>query len=238
MRRMIYRILFLLCVSIVTMSTVIWAAPKEMDLRVNDPGVSSEWAVGSTNNVKWALKGGEWTGTVAISLQRAGWVNARMVLAESVPIGTGRTGSFKWIVPIDLPPGDNYSVTVMADNGIGETSPDFKIIPGKAAGVKLVLDAPPKGTEKWTTGSAVTIRWSYAGNPGSTVKLVLLKKDDGAVTTIAEVAAVGVDGKGHLMWTVPAGLKPGSDYRLGITSTSNAFYQDTSKEPIIVTATK
>lgn len=238
MVRRIRRFFLLLCVSIVTVSTVLCAAPKEMDLRVNDPGASSEWAVGSTNNVKWTLKGGEWTGTVAISVQRVGWVNARMVLADAVPIGTGRVGSFKWLVPLDLPPGDNYSVTVMADNGIGETSPDFKILPGKAAGVKLVLDALPKGLDKWAAGNVVPIRWSYAGNLGATVKLVLVKKDDGTVTTIAEVAAVGVDGKGQLQWTVPAGLKPGSDYRIGIASTTNAFFQDTSKDPITLTATK
>lgn len=214
-----------------------YAAPKEMDLRVTDPGGSSEWAAGSSNTIKWNLKG-EWAGTVTISLQRVGWVNARMTIADTAPIGVGKTGAYKWSIPADLPIGDNYSVTVTADNGIGETSNEFKLIAGKGAASKLALEPLPKGGDKWLQGSAVNLRWTYAGNIGPTVKLVLLKKDEGIVAVIAEVAAAGVDGKGQFQWTVPAGLKPGGDFRVGIASTTNPFFQDTSKEAITLTTTK
>lgn len=230
-----YVLIVLLCTMLA--ANCAYGAPKEMDLRVTDPGGSSEWAVGSANTIKWSLKG-EWTGAVTISLQRVGWVNARMTITEAAPIGTGKTGSFKWPVPADLPIGDNYSVTVTADNGIGETSNEFKIVLGKGAASKLALEPLPKGGEKWMQGSAVNIRWSYAGNAGPTVKLVLLKKEEGIVAVIAEVAPTGVDGKGQLPWTVPVGLKPGGDLRIGIASTTNPFFQDTSKETIVVTTAK
>ena len=222
---------------LIFISVAVSAAPKEMDLHISDPGGSAEWAVGSTNTIKWNLKG-EWSGNVSISIQRVGLVNARMVIVETAPIGVGKTGSYKWATPADLPIGENYSITVTADNGIGETSAEFKVVQGKGTPSKLVIDALPKNGDKWTQGAVVPIRWSYAGNLGSTVKLVLMNKDEGIVAVIAEVASVGTGGKGQFQWTVPANIKPGNDYRVGIASLTNPFFQDTSKEPITIMAVK
>jgi len=112
------------------------AAPKEMSLRVTSPQAESQWTVGTNNTVKWSFRG-ELGSTVSLSLQRVGWVNARMNLAEVAPIGQNRAGSFKWFVPAELPPGGNYTLTVIAENGIGDSSGEFSLVAGKTPLITL-----------------------------------------------------------------------------------------------------
>ena len=52
-----------------------------MNLKVGDPGTGAEWTIGSVNAVKWSFRG-DLGQTVMIRLQRLGWVNAQMTLAE------------------------------------------------------------------------------------------------------------------------------------------------------------
>ena len=230
----------LVCVVLVGLMLLLtpaaWAGPKDMSLRVTDPGKAAEWLVGATNNLKWSFSG-ELGPSVTIRLQRNGWVNARIILFEAAPIGANRSGSFKWKTPADLPPGENYTVSVTAENGIGDTSAEFKLIAGKTPVTTLTLDALPKGSARWVSGATVSLRWSYAGNPGPTVKLALIKKEVGVVAVIAEATPLGIDGKGRLDWTVPK-VALGNDYYIGIVSTTNVFYQDMGKEPVVITAAK
>jgi hypothetical protein len=87
--------------------------------------------------------------------------------------------------------------------------------------------ASPNGGESLRIGRSQTIRWSYTGQPGSKVKIQLLKNGS-AVQTIAKSAAIGVSGQGAYTWTPSYRLKPGSVYQIRITSTTNGAYADTS----------
>ncbi len=225
----------LILVMLMTISAA-WAAPAEMNLKVAEPGASTEWTIGATNTVKWSFRG-EPGQTVLIRLQRVGWVNVQKILAEAAPIGANRSGTFKWQTPADLPPGDDYSMTVMAENGLSDTSELFKLTAGKTPVNKLSLDSLPKGGDKWTPGSKVVIRWSYAGDPGPNVKVALIKMDEGAVTVLAPSVPTGSGGKGSMEWTVLP-LKPGTDYYIGIVSNTNAFFQDKGKSPVAIGASK
>ena len=69
------------------------------------------------------------------------------------------------------------------------------------------------------------------------MKLALINKTDSELIPIVESIPIGVDGKGRYEWTVPK-LKPGGDYYIAIASTTNAFYQDLGKTPVIISATK
>ena len=227
------RIIFLGAAFLLFLSSGGWAASNEMDLKVTEPGPATEWTLGVVNPVKWSFRG-EPGPTVTIGLQRQGWVNARMTLAEAVPIGSGRNGSFKWVTPAGLPPGGQYSVTVTAENGIGDTSGEFKLVAGKTAATQISLVPAPRGGERWTVDSVATIRWTYAGNPGQTVRLALIRKEEGSVIPIAASVPLGADGKGSHEWKVPA-LKPGNDYYVGIVSNSNAFCQDLGTAPVTIT---
>jgi len=73
-------------------------------LKVKEPGEATNFVVGAANMIKWSFRG-ELGQNVAIRLQRAGWVNARMTLSEATPVGANGSGSFKWNTPADLPPG-------------------------------------------------------------------------------------------------------------------------------------
>lgn len=230
------RVVFLaFSILLLLMSTGL-AAPKEMTLRVTEPGESTEWILGTANTIKWSFRG-ELGQNVTIRLQRAGWVNARMTLSEAAPLGAGKSGSFKWDIPADLPPGGKYTITVTAENGIGDMSGEFTFVAGKTPVTRILLTDPPKGGERWSVGTPVTIRWKFTGSPGQTVKLALIKKEEGSVTEISSSVPIGVDEKGLYEWKVPA-LKPGNDYYIGIASNSNAFYQDMGTAPVVITATR
>ena len=85
----------------------------------------------------------------------------------------------------------------------------------------------PNGGESWTRGSKQTIRWTYAGNPGSSVKIELLK--GGALNgTITSSVSRGSNGNGSYSWRISSTQATGSDYTIRITSTSNSNYKDTS----------
>ena len=212
------------------------AAPKEMTLKVTEPGESTEWTLGAVNTVKWSFRG-ELGKLVSIRLQRQGWVLARQTLTEGTALGNERSGTFKWTTPAELPPGGRYTVSVTAENGIGDMSGEFRLVAGKAPVTQLSLAAPPKGEERWIVGSPSVIRWTFTGKPGPTVKLALIQKQTGDVIPITGSASIGVDGKGSYEWKVPA-LKPGNDYFVGIASNSNAFYQDMGAAPVSISATR
>ena len=223
------------------MASLLWtsialAGPKEMTLKVTEPGESTEWTLGAVNTVKWSFRG-ELGKLVSVRLQRQGWVLARQTLAEGTALGNERSGTFKWTTPADLPPGGHYTVSVTAENGIGDMSGEFRLVAGKAPVTQLSLAAPPKGEERWIVGSLSVIRWTFTGKPGTTVKLALIQKQTGDVIPITASTSIGVDGKGAYEWKVPA-LKPGNDYFVGIASNSNAFYQDMGAAPVSISATR
>ena len=85
----------------------------------------------------------------------------------------------------------------------------------------------PNGGETWKKKTTATIRWSYLGNPGSSVKIELLK--GGALNkTITKSTAIGSGGNGSFSWKVPDSQAAGSDYRIRVTSTTSGSYTDTS----------
>jgi hypothetical protein len=85
----------------------------------------------------------------------------------------------------------------------------------------------PNGGESWLRGSTYTIQWTYAGNPGTKVKIELLK--GGAVNrTITSSTSIGSSGSGSYSWRVPSNQATGTDYAIRVTSTTNVNYKDTS----------
>jgi hypothetical protein len=85
----------------------------------------------------------------------------------------------------------------------------------------------PNGGESWSPGSTNTIQWIYSGNPGSNVKIELLKSG-AVVRTIANNTSIGSSGSGSYSWKVQNNQTAGTDYTIRITSTSNGNYTDTS----------
>jgi len=93
------------------------------------------------------------------------------------------------------------------------------------AGIAVVS---PNGGENWQAGTSHAITWTYTGNPGSKVKIELLK--NGALkSTITTKASIGTGGKGIYNWKISRSLTPGTDYRIRVTSVTNSSATDTSE---------
>jgi hypothetical protein len=94
---------------------------------------------------------------------------------------------------------------------------------------QYIMVTVPNGGESWARGTTQTIKWTYAGNPGSYVKIELLKAGvlNRIITTKTSVESKGA---GSYSWKVPRSQVTGSDYKIRITSTTNSNYTDTSNE--------
>ena len=87
----------------------------------------------------------------------------------------------------------------------------------------------PNGGENLKAGSMYLITWTYTGNPGTTVRIELLR--NGLLnSTITYGASAGAGGNGSYSWTVPSGrgVTYGGGYQIKVTSTSNSAYTDVS----------
>ncbi len=96
-----------------------------------------------------------------------------------------------------------------------------------AAFMQYITVSSPNGGEVWDRRAKYSIQWSYAGNPGPYVNIYLLQNGS-VVRTIASGVPIGSNGSGSHNWEIPSRISPGSDYKVRITSTSNANYTDVS----------
>ena len=92
----------------------------------------------------------------------------------------------------------------------------------------------PNGGENWAAGTTQTISWTYAGSPGTYVKIELFK---GGVLnrTITSSRSIGTGGSGSYSWPIPSTQAGGSDYQVKVTSTTNSAYTDTSNANFTIT---
>ena len=79
----------------------------------------------------------------------------------------------------------------------------------------------------WTRGTTQTIRWNSSGNPGTYVKIELLK---GGVLNRVIIASTPNDGTHP--WLILPTQAPGTDYKVRITT--GAGYTDTSDDDFTI----
>jgi peroxiredoxin len=87
----------------------------------------------------------------------------------------------------------------------------------------------PNGGENWVRGTVHTITWSSFGSPGTYVKIELLKSG-----IVNKIIASSTANDGSYSWTIGTG-NLGTDYRIRITSTSNAAITDSSDNNFAIT---
>jgi len=88
----------------------------------------------------------------------------------------------------------------------------------------------PNGGEVWKRNTYQTIQWKYYGDPGSSVKIELLKGSTVYPVPQFGTVSIGSNGKGSYRFLV---TQPAGSYKVRITSSkgfgqSSAFYMDTS----------
>lgn len=107
------------------------------------------------------------------------------------------------------------------------TGLNFSATPVIPASLTVVA---PNGGENLKAGTSYSIVWNYTGNPGSKVKIEILK--NGLVDrTITSKASLGNGGSGSYTWKISRAQVAGTDYRIRITgtaSTTTGLSTDTS----------
>ena len=106
-----------------------------------------------------------------------------------------------------------------------------------AATTPSITVTSPDGGETWQRGTSHTVTWSYTGNPGSNVKLVLVKGGTEVGTIIASTS-IGSGGTGSYTWDISsgAGLSTGSDFKVSVQSISQPTIKDVSNNCFTLTS--
>lgn len=93
-------------------------------------------------------------------------------------------------------------------------------------GADSIILTSPNGNENWPGGPR-QIEWQFSGNPGSTVRLELLKNDT-LDSIIADSVPIGADGRGAFTWTIPTDSLFSQFAKVRIVSDSRPDISDTS----------
>ncbi len=189
------------------------------------PNGGENWQAGTTTAITWTYTGNP--GNVKIELFKGGLLNR--TISASASVGAGGNGSFNWAIPSDQTTGPDFRITVtsISDGTVTDTSiSNFTISPPPIAPPPITVVAP-NGGENWTRGTIRTITWTYTGNPGTFLKIELLK---GGVlnSTITTFASAGINGNGSFTWFIPFNQATGNNYQIRVTSTSNGTITDMS----------
>jgi len=190
-------------------------------IKVESPQSRATWEQGKTYSLNWT-----YTGFVGpeVKIELVDGETVVTTIAESVSVGTEGVGSTYWTIPAAVPGGDNYRVKIVSlmIPAISALSESFTI-----SGKNITVTVPAGG-ETWYVGTQENVRWTYTGNPGSTVRVDLLKGSR-VVGTITPNRWLGSSGEGFQTWSLPLSLKPGNDYRIRVRSNIYPKVEDTSE---------
>ena len=90
------------------------------------------------------------------------------------------------------------------------------------------------GGESWQKSVPQTVTWSFTADPGPNVTIQVVSSIQRRgrirqrVKTIAAGVPIGAGGAGSFNWNINRRLRPGSNYKLKITSTTNPAFTDMS----------
>jgi hypothetical protein len=164
-----------------------------------------------------------------VKLNRTGYAD---IIATGVTVikSSTVTGS----VPITHQPSGLRNVVVSNPDGqAGMMVTGFTV--SQAPETEPIIAIVPNGGANWKQGSIQTVKWSYTGSPRSKVKIELLKG-----TTVNQIinasTSISSGGLGSCIWTVPCNQFMGTDFKIRITSASNASYTDKSDANFTISA--
>ncbi|OPZ43197.1 MAG: translocation protein TolB [Euryarchaeota archaeon ADurb.BinA087] len=200
---------------------------EEPSLLLLSPDGGDHWEQGATQTITWNYTYNPGS-MVMIELLKG--TTVEKVISSGTSIGSGGGGSCTWTVPFNQTPGSDYTIRITStSNPLYTDTSDAPFSIGAGAPITVVT---PNGGERWKQGSTQTLKWNYTGDPGSSVKIEVLKGT--IVRVIAPNTSIGSDGSGSFNFTFPFSAPLGSDYLVRITSISNATCTDTSDAPFTI----
>ena len=186
------------------------------ELNVIQPNASTKWTQGQTNvPIRWDT--GNLGGSVSIVLYQGS------ALAATIASSTTNDGSHDtYDVPSNLTVGTNYRVRITSTSNAAKYDySDYFSVQAASSNIQVTQ---PNASTRWTQGQTnVPIRWD-TGNLGGSVSIVLYRGSALAAT----IASSTTNDGSHDTYDVPSNLTVGTNYRVRITSTSNAAKYDYS----------
>ena len=170
-------------------------------ITVTSPDGGETLKRGTTQTITWDYTNNPGS-AVKIVLLKAG-VNVGTI-TDSSPTGSGGKGSYTW--PISSSgsggTGSDYKVSVqsISQPTVKDVSNNYFTIAPETTTPTITVTSP-NGGETLKRGTTQTIAWDYTNNPGSAVKIVLLKAGVN-VGTITDSSPTGSGGKGSYSWPI------------------------------------
>jgi hypothetical protein len=149
---------------------------------------------------------------------------------------SGSSGSYTWPISTTGGTGSDYKVRVqsISQPTIKDTSNNaFTITPAGAPAPSITVTSP-NGGEPWKRSTTHFVNWSYTGNPGSTVKIVLWKAGV-PVGTINASTSIGSGRKGSYLWEISSTGLTGNDFKVNVSSISQPTIFDMSNTVFSIT---
>jgi 5-hydroxyisourate hydrolase-like protein (transthyretin family) len=97
--------------------------------------------------------------------------------------------------------------------------------------IEVLTVASPNGGESWIRDTTHMLTWASTGSPGANVKIELLKAG-----VVNRVITSSTANDGSFSWAIPSTQTLGTDYKIRITSITNAAITDSSNANFAVTA--
>jgi C1A family cysteine protease len=194
-------------------------------ITVSSPNSGAEsWEAGTTKTIQWSFTGNPGS-SVRIDLYKNSVIDS--TITSSVSVGSSGSGSYSWKIPLAQQPGNLYKVKVTSTTSAAYSDASDNYFTITAPVPPSITVTAPNNGESWKVNTNQQIRWNYNGNPGTYVKIDLMKGAS-IVKNISSKASIGTGGSGSYTWKVPVKQATGNDYSIMITSTSNSSYNDTS----------
>jgi hypothetical protein len=230
------KLLLLAAVAALTMNVALWG----QTITVTSPAAGNEWCLGSTQTITWT-KSGAMQATAGIRLRAEGSAPGAEPALYIVD-GTANDGSYSWMIPNTVAPG-NYFIRVKTEDGtvVGDSA-NFKIkscAPLMDRPPKTILDieqvgthcmaiTSPKAGDTATLYNTVYVKWTKRGTLDANVSVALLRKGKGVFPGGVTLAA-STPNSGIFTWD-PKSLAPNPGIYVIIVKTLDGKCDAVSEE--------
>ncbi len=168
---------------------------------------------------------------------------ARITIPAGTSVAPGAQHTFTFTMTPPATPGSyapKYQMVWEGHQWFGDQASQYVQVTSSPAPTPTPAPTPvsasitvtaPDGGDSWIRGTTPAITWTSSGSVGSYVKIELLKAG-----VLSQTIATSTPNDGSFTgWTIPSTSATGTDYRVRITSTTNAAIMDSSNNYFAIT---